>query len=281
MKPTCLGLIGMGQLGADLAGRATEAGVKMIVGYSPHRAEVVEAARRGLISEVATTAEQVARVADFIVIVQNVSETIVLLRRLARLLVTRSVFCTDLSPVKEPVMKAAGSLGLCEHFAGSHAFIGGERSDPSKAREGRFRDMVVYVTPVEKGSKAANEVADFWNRVVGAAPVISDAETLDRLVGWTSHLPRAIASGLALTLAENGPKGVTYDPDALSTTAAAAGDVDTWADNLLHNRSRLIDAIGAAESGLQRLKNALVAGDSKAVRGWLMEGHRWRIEADK
>jgi prephenate dehydrogenase len=281
MKPTCLGLIGVGRLGAALAGRATEAGVKRIVGYSQDRVEAVEAARRGLISDVATTAEQVVRVADFVVIVQNVSETIALLRRLADVLMTGGVFCTDLGPVKEPVVKAAASLGLGEYFAGSHAFIGNDRSDSTKAGEDRFREIVVYVTPVEEDSRAANEVADFWKRVLGGAPVICDAETHDRLVGWTSHLPRAIASGLALTLAEHGPKGVTYDPDALLTTAAAAGDVDTWADNLIHNRSRLIDAIGATESGLQRLKSALVAGDSGAVRGWLMEGHRWRIEADK
>jgi len=281
MKPTCLGIIGGGELGAALAGRASEAGVKRIVGYSRHRAETVEAARRGLIHDVATAPEQVARSADLMVIVESVSKTVTLLRRLAGTLRQERVYCTELSPVKEPVVKAAASLGLGGLFAGSHAFTGGGRGGSEECESDRLCGAVVYVTPVESHNEAAKEVADFWKRVFGASPVICDAETHDRLVAWTSHLPRAVASGLAVTLAEHGPKGVTYDPDTLLTTAAAAGDVDSWTDSLLHNSSRLIDAIAAAESGLQRLKSALAAGDSGAVRDWLMEAHRWRIEAGK
>jgi prephenate dehydrogenase len=281
MKPACLGIIGGGELGAALVGGASEAGVTRIVGYSRHRAETVEAARRGFVHDVATAPEQVARSADLIVIAEGVSETLKMLSRLASTLTQERVYCTDLSPVKEPVVKAAASLGLGGLFAGSHAFTGGGRSGYKECGSDRFRQAVVYVTPVEPDKGAAEEVADFWKRVLGASPVICDAETHDRLVAWTSHLPRAIASGLALTLSEHGPKGITYDPDTLLTTAAAAGDVDYWVDSLLHNRSRLIDAIGAAESGMQRLKSALVASDSGAVRGWLMKAHRWRIEAGK
>ncbi len=281
MKPTCLGLIGGGeQLGA-VALKAADVGVERVVGYSRCRAETVEAAKRGLISDVATSARQVAELADFVVIAGRVSETVGLLRRLAGTLVKDTKYCTDLCTVKEPVVKAALSVGLAGRFAGSNVFARREQRGSAQAGRDQFSDTVVYVTPVGRDTDAANEVADFWKRVLHAAPVICDAETHDRLVGWTSHLPRAIASTLAITLAQHGPKGVTYDPEALVTTAAAVGDVESWADNLIHNRSSLIDAIGAAESGLQRLKSALEAGDAGAVQGWLMEGHRWRTEVDR
>jgi prephenate dehydrogenase len=281
MKPTCLGLIGLGVVGRRMAGQSIRAGVRKIVGYSKHRAEVVEAAKKGLIAEVVTSPKQVARLADLVVIDGGVSETITLLREVASTLIDRNAYCTDLSPVKEPVMEAAAGLGLHDRFAGSNALAGCDGGGSANTGANLFREGVVYVIPVGPAQTAANEVADFWQRVQGVEPVICDAESHDRLVGWTSHLPHAVAAALAVTLAKHGPRGVTYDPDTLATTEAAAGDVDAWADNLLHNRARVIDAIGEAESGLQRLKQALVAGDSVAVRGWLQEGHRWRVEVGK
>ncbi len=34
-----------------------------------------------------------------------------------------------------------------------------------------FTGVVVYVTPIARGGRAASDVADFWKRVLGARPV--------------------------------------------------------------------------------------------------------------
>ncbi|UCG85416.1 MAG: prephenate dehydrogenase/arogenate dehydrogenase family protein [Gemmatimonadota bacterium] len=279
MKPDCLGVIGLSELGGSVAWQAARAGVERIIGFSRVRKDGVAAVRARAVTEMATSVKRVAEVADLLVLATPVSETVHTLRSLAATIATRSVYCTDLSGVKGPVVKAAVDLGLGERFAGSNVLVARGDGGFSAARPDRFTGQIVYVSPAASDGHAALEVADFWQRVLGLQPVTIDAERHDRILGWTSHFPQAVAAALAKTLASRGPKGITYGPTALAILDSVVSDTEAWADALLHNRQQLTEALEGFGLELRSLESALRRGDRQAVRSWLEAGSNWRKRA--
>ncbi len=279
MHPTTLGVIGLGAIGGSVAWQAVRAGVPRVRGFAAHPRDGAAALRSGAVTELAEDVRGVTRGADLVVVAIPPRATVELLGTLAPEL-GPGTLCTDVASVKAPVMHRALELGIAGHFAGSHPFAGTERSGFAAARPDRFRDAVVYVTAADGGERAADEVADFWERVLEAQPVRVDPVEHDRLLGWTSHLPQAVASALALALARHGPKGARYGAGARSTTRLAASDSAMWTDILLMNREQLLAALGAVETTMHDLRGALESGDARAVERWLEQGAAWRRRID-
>ena len=276
MRPESLGVIGLGAIGGSVAWQSALAGVRRVIGYSPRPAEAVAAAKAGAITEVATSVRQVTRHAEFVVIAAPPAATLVQLSAVAPDLTERGVFCTDVTSVKLAVVEHATRLGLGRWFAGSHPLAGTHRTGFEAAQPNRFSGAVVYVTPGAAGDDAAREIADFWAGVLGASPVILDPSVHDRLLAWTSHLPQAVASALAVTLARTGPAGMTYGSGARDTTRLAASSVEMWRDILLLNREAVLAAIDGMEDQLGVLRRALASGDVARLSQWLETGAAWR-----
>ena len=276
MKPTRLGVIGLGELGGSVAWQAARAGVRSVIGYARDRKDGVTAVKAGAVTEMATSMKGLIKRSEFIVLDASSSETIALLEELAAALEGTRVCCTDLGGVKGAVVQAATRMKLGSHFAGSHPLTEIGHGGFGLARPDRFQDLIVYVTPVPGGDQVAGEVADFWKRVMHAEPVMVGAEVHDRLLGWTSHLPQAVASTLAATLASHGPKGITYGPVARSTSQAAVTDVSAWTDTLIHNRKIVVELLQVFGADLEGLKTALEVGDRQSVSRWLESGSEWR-----
>jgi len=202
--------------------------------------------------------------------------TVEALNTIASILSDRPGYCTDISSVKTPVMDHAAACGLDRHFAGSHPLVGFHGPGFDAARPDILNDRIVYVSPLAGGEVAAAEIADFWKRVIGAEPVLIDASVHDRTIAWTSHVPQIVASALAVTLAKNGPKGLTYGPEALDTTSAAMGNFDVWAEVLLMNKGRVLSALDTVLAETGRLIVDVEAGEAERIREWLEFGCRWR-----
>lgn len=173
-------------------------------------------------------------------------------------------------------MRAAETLGLQEVFAGSHPFAGSHRPGFGGAAPDRLSGAVIYVSPLRDGDRAAREVCDFWTRVVSAHPVQVSAEEHDALVAWTSHLPQAVSSALAVTLARHGARGMRLGTGAQSATRLAGGDVTMWTDVLLMNREAVIAGLASFDHVVSELTRALNAGDAEGVSRWLEQGAHWR-----
>jgi prephenate dehydrogenase len=275
MLPETLGVIGLGAVGGSVAWRATRQGVRCVIGYCFSRKDGVAAAKSGAVSELATDIRRVAAGSELVVLATCPRKTIELLERIGGL-IGKGTFLTDTSPVKVPVVSRATQLGLSECFAGSHPFAGSHNEGFELAHPDRLESEIVYVTPLGKGDEAAREVADFWDRAIGAQPVTLEAEVHDRVIAWTQHLPRAAASALAAALKHSGPKGSTYGAEALAATDVAGGAVDLWADVLTMNAEHMLNALGGIEDELRSLKDALGRRDRSFVREWLEEARNWR-----
>ncbi len=282
MRPSSLTVIGLGAIGGSLAWQARLAGVPRVVGYSPVRSEGVQAIAATAITDLADTPARAVRGAELVVLAVPPRATLDLIPRLAPSLEPGAVL-TDVCSVKAPVIARAREAGLGDRFAGSHPLAGTHASGFAAARPDRLRGCVVYVseTGAPDGHLAARTVMSFWGQVVEAAPVLIDAAAHDRQLAWTSHLPQAVASALAKSLADRGLGGVSFGPGARDTTRLAASSPEMWVDIMLYNRSALDEALGVVGEGLAELRRLLAEGDRAGLQDFLESARRFREGLDR
>lgn len=275
MRPDSLGVIGLGAIGGSLAWQAARAGVRRVVGLSADPKDAAQALRAGALTELARTPTELVKRVELVVLATPPAATLDLLDEIGATVRERGVYVTDVTSVKVAVVACAERLALAQWFAGSHPFAGTHRPGFAGAAPDRFTDCVVYVTPLPGGDRAADEVTDFWARVLGAHPVRLDAARHDAMLARTSHLPQAVASALAVTLAAQEPGG-RCGTGALSTTRLAAGSPELWTDVLLLNREPLLEALAEFGESVATLRIALERRDATQVRAWLAQGAGWR-----
>jgi len=280
MLPETLGVIGLGAVGGSVAWQAARSGIARVVGYDPSTRDGVAAVRAGAVTELVRDAADVVRAADLVVLAASPRQAETVLRGVADALARCRPWCTDVAPVKHPIMTVAKELDLAASFAGSHPFVDFGADGFKGAGPDRLAGAVVYVTPLAGGERAAAEIGDFWSRTMRAYTVTLDADRHDALLAWTSHLPRAVAAALAATLGANAPAGVTVGRAAVDATRSAQSGVEQWSDVLLANRDQVLAALTAFAVTVDELEQALRAGDRRRVEGWLAAGAGWRARFD-
>ncbi|HXE57478.1 MAG TPA: prephenate dehydrogenase [Gemmatimonadales bacterium] len=282
MIPESLTVVGLGAIGGSLAWQATRAGIRRVIGYSPRPAERIAALKAGAVSDVADSAARAVRGARLVVLAAPPAATLALIDELASRLEPGAIL-TDVCSVKAVVVERAVRAGLGAVFAGSHPLAGTHDSGFQAARPERLPGAVVYVTPtgVPGGDVTARGVMGFWREVLRAEPVLIDAEAHDRQLAWTSHLPQAMAYALARTLADRELGPVSFGPGARDTTRLAASSPELWVDILLHNRGPILEALGAGQTRLARLRALVAAGDAAGLRDYLDGAAAFRRGLDR
>ena len=279
VRPTTLGIIGLGAIGGSLARRAKLAGIATVIGWSPERSERVAAAQQGALDDAPHHPQDVARAAELLVLAAPPAANLQLLETLAPHLAPGALV-TDVGSVKRAIVARAEALGLGTRYAGSHPLAGTHHRGFEGSRADLFRGAVVYVTPAAGGEGPAREVAHFWKNVCEAHPVMVDAARHDAQVATSSHVPQVVASLLACFLAKRLPPGATLGPGARDTTRLAASDPVLWTEILLMNRDELLPALRSLEEPLGEIERALEAGDAGALTAWLARAAEWRRGID-
>jgi cyclohexadieny/prephenate dehydrogenase / 3-phosphoshikimate 1-carboxyvinyltransferase len=282
VHPSSLAVIGLGAIGGSLAWQSRLAGVSRVVGYSPRPAEGIQALKAGAISELADSPSRAADDAELVILAVPPRATLELMESVGQALALGAVL-TDVCSVKGPVIRQALSAGLGERFAGSHPLAGTHEAGFAAARPDRLRGCVVYIceSGAAGGHRAANRVAGFWEGTLEASPVLIEADAHDRQLAWTSHLPQALAYGLARTLARQGLAGVSFGPGARDTTRLAASNPDMWVDILLYNRGPVGQALQRIEEELAELRGLLASENAAALRSYLDTARGFRQGLDR
>jgi prephenate dehydrogenase len=275
-----LGVIGLGAIGGSVAWQSSRAGVPRLIGYSPVPAEAVSAAKAGAITDIASSPGEVAASSDLVILAAPPAANLQVLSDLASKFRSGHALVTDVTGVKGPIVDLASQLGLNRRVAGSHPLCGTHETGFAAARPDLLRGAVVYVSPLPDGEEVANEVSDFWERVCDALPVVMDAARHDRLLAWTSHLPQAVASALAVALGGGALKGATFGPGARDTTRLAASSAQMWSDTMMLNREAVLEALDAFDDAEGALREALRDADRERLTAWLETGVAFRRNLD-
>jgi prephenate dehydrogenase len=275
-------VIGLGAIGGSLAWQARLAGVPRVIGFSPERAEGIQALKASAITELADTPAAAVKGVELVVLAVPPRPTLDLIARLAPVLDSGTLL-TDVCSVKAPVLAQAVAAGLGDRFAGGHPLAGTHETGFLSARPDRLRGCVVYVceSGTPRGHEAAQAVTSFWERTLGASAVRIDAAAHDRQLAWTSHLPQAVAYVLAKTLTDQGLGGVSFGTGARDTTRLAASSPDLWTDILLYNKDAVSQALEETQAHAAELRRLLLEEDTAGLRRFLDAAQAFRLGIER
>jgi prephenate dehydrogenase len=270
-------VIGLGAIGGSLAWQARLAGVRRVVGFSPDRSEGVDALKASAITDLADSPAAAVHGAELVILAVPPQPTLKLIAELAARL-DQGALLSDVCSIKAAVVKQARSAGIADRFAGAHPLAGTHETGFQCARPDRLRGCIVYVCECGSpgGRGAADGIAGFWEHTLEALPVRIDAESHDRQLAWTSHLPQGVAYALSRCMARHNQPGISYGNGAKDTTRLAASSPEMWADILLHNAAAVGTALERTESQISELRELLAKGDAAGLRSYLSEAQAFR-----
>jgi prephenate dehydrogenase len=281
-------VIGIGLIGGSFALAARRAGlVGRTVGCARSAATREGALVIGAADEVTADPAEAVREADLVYLAVPVGSMAPAFAAIAPHL-QPGALVTDAGSTKRTIMAAAAEHLPGHAFLGGHPIAGSEQAGIQAAHGGLFAGRTYVLTPSASVSDAA--LARFRELVeaIGARAVILDAETHDRCLAATSHLPHLVASALATAVAgclgSPGGTGCASDPRVLvgtgfaDTTRIAAGSPELWRAIFAANADNLRAALGVVRDRLTDFDAALQAEDWDAVAELLETGRRARGE---
>lgn len=281
-----LAVVGVGLIGGSFARALREAGqVERVLGVGRNAQTLDEARRLGLIDE-PVSPEQAAQEADVVLLatpVGGVASVLTAMRPHLR----PEVILTDAGSTKCEVVQAAReALGeRVAQFVPGHPIAGAERSGPSAADAGLYRDRTVVLTPLPENAPAHVErVRALW-QACGARVIDMDAGAHDRVLGSVSHMPHLLSAAYMAQVAQ------AADAEARLALAGSgfrdftrisAGSPEMWRDIFLSNRDALRAELAEVRRILDQLEGAMAQGDGRTLEALLSQAadarRNWRKE---
>ncbi|MGK2913873.1 MAG: bifunctional prephenate dehydrogenase/3-phosphoshikimate 1-carboxyvinyltransferase, partial [Porticoccaceae bacterium] len=194
-----------------------------------------------------------------------------ILRELQRSL-SPTVTVTDVASAKGSVVAAAAEIygAMPAQFVPGHPIAGSEKSGVGAANAELFVAHQVILTPLtETGAAHLARVQALW-RGVGASVSLMPVAEHDDVLAATSHLPHLLAYTLVDTLAglEENREIFRYAAGGFRDfTRIAASDPVMWRDISLANRGAILAVFDRLTASLQRVRAAIVEGDSDHLLG--------------
>jgi prephenate dehydrogenase len=262
-----IALIGTGHIGGSLALALRAAGTaRQVIGYDADAGRAQAAQARGVIDQVAPSAEAAVEDAGLVVLAVPVRAMGPVLARIAPALAS-GCNVTDVGSTKASVLAhAQASLREPGRFVGGHPMAGTEQSGPDAADGDLFRGRIAFVTPAEGASADAVEAIESMWRVCGARPVRIGAAEHDQLVAAVSHLPHAVAYALVSAVGQSGGAARGLAAGGFrDTTRIASSDPVMWRDVFLDNRDEVLAMIDRFSVHLAGLRGLIAAGDGPGL----------------
>lgn len=276
MRVETLTIVGVGLIGGSIGLAAKARGVaRRVVGVGRDPKKLARAVATGSVDDATADLAEGVRAADLVVVctpVDRVAEDVLAAAAAA----PHRAIVTDAGSTKANILaQLAGKMPYGgPRFVGSHPLAGSEKKGADHAREDLFERRVVILTPTPETDLAAlRAVEQFWI-ALGARAVSMDPEDHDRVLAHTSHLPHAVAAGVA---------GVT-PPDWLylsaggwrDTTRVAGGDAHLWAAIFRANKDAVLDAATQFADRMNQFRSLLEADDLPGLVRWLEEAKKVR-----
>ncbi|MDJ0925309.1 MAG: prephenate dehydrogenase/arogenate dehydrogenase family protein [Acidimicrobiia bacterium] len=257
---------GTGLIGSSI-GLALQRAGWVVHGWDPDHDVLEEAAAIGAIHQAAESFEDlVTAPVDVIILAGPPSAVIDQAARLAT-----DTLVVDVAGVKSAVVANA----LPTRFVGTHPMAGREVTGPRGASPALFRGAT-WVLVTDGAATTDLDEAEQLLRELGAEPLRMTAAEHDAAVAMISHLPQVLAAALVNEAAD---RTKTLDLVAGSfrdLTRVAASDPALWVDLLGNNAAEVNAAIADLQRRLQRVTEALEAGDAESVRAFLSRGQEVR-----
>lgn len=268
-----LGLIG-GSIARELAARGTH-----VLGYDRDPDTLLAARQAGVVDRELDAGLAGLAEAELVILAVPVDAAPSVLAT-ARPHLTRARLVSDVGSTKRAIVECAHELGLDDRFVGAHPMAGDHRAGWDVSRLNLFEGVRVYLCPTETtGAPALRRAESFWT-MLGASSVHLDIYTHDELLAWTSHLPQAASTALALALDAAGIDREVLGTGGYDVTRLAGSSPDMWTGIALENAERLTEALTAMSTRIEELRTAVRAGDAAKLHSLFSKARRWSAAAE-
>ena len=262
-----LAIIGLGLIGGSLGlalKRAQAKGLE-IVGYDAEWGVNGRARKLGAIDHEARHPAEAVEGAAVIVIATPILEVRNVLEQIASA-VGEGAVVTDTASTKRDVVRWASELLPAEvNFVGGHPIAGKEQSGLDAAEASLFEGRPWAVTPAVRASEQAIKTVENLVALVGAQPVLIDAEEHDSYLAAVSHLPLLVSTAL-FSLASQSQAwpelSALAGPGFRDVTRLASSSPDLSHDICLTNRENLLHWLDRFGEELRRLRRLMEDNDA-------------------
>lgn len=268
-------IVGVGLIGGSvgLAAKAKNVAGR-VVGVGRDRLKLQRAVRLGAIDVYSESLLDGVTNADVVVVCTPVDQIAPTIREAAAFCNSETLFTDGGSTKRNIVAELVGSLPPGITFVPAHPLAGSEKSGCEHGRADLFENRVTILTPIpDTPPGAVDRVEGFW-RALGSVVVRMTAEDHDEALATTSHLPHAVAAGLAgvtpvewLQLTAGGWR---------DTTRIAGGNPGLWSEIFLANRDAVLAATDRFTTRLAEFRQLLEAGDVVGLGQWLVQAKQVR-----
>jgi prephenate dehydrogenase len=259
-----LGQIG-GSLGLDLIRRKI---VREVIGYdiSSHTARMAK--EIGAITKISPHLTHSVSHADLVILATPIRQTIKILPSI--LPAVKTTACViDMAGTKSEILKTVNSLAPSVNYISCHPIAGNEGKGIESAQPNLFEDSFFAVTVKNKTSKEWVEAIKLLIKELGAKPFVIRAETHDKIISQTSHLPYLLSIALTNLIGHQNSSskniknmlGGSYK----SATRVAQSSPELSLDMFMSNRENVIKAIDRFSAELINIKRLINSGDEKEL----------------
>ena len=268
IKRLCI--IGVGLIGGSLARALRAAGFcQQVVGAGRNTANLQKAVELGVIDRYETDLAQAVNGADMVFVAVPMGAMQSVFSAIKGQLAENAVV-TDAGSAKgsvlDDVRQAFGEVP--GFFVPGHPIAGTEQSGVEASFADLYKNHRVILTPVEStDAGATGRVRAMWE-AAGAEVVEMDPVHHDAILAATSHLPHLLAFTLVDSLARMSDQQEVFEYAAggfRDFTRIASSDPVMWRDICLANHDAIQLLIEHFIADLERVKQAVQAGDGERL----------------
>ncbi len=266
-----IAVMGVGLIGGSVALAAKKWGAaRHVIGFGRNRDRLQAALGRGVIDEIASTPEELAK-CELVVVctpVDRIADDVLFALNATK---ETSAIVTDAGSVKGKILTAVDEVFENDRFIPAHPLAGSHQHGFEHASANLFLTRLCLLTPQPKQVSAPKTllVKQFWEQI-GMRVQTMSAEEHDRILALTSHLPHLAASVVASVV---DPKLLSYAATGYrDTTRVAAGDPELWAAILSMNAPSVIEGIDQMIQSLSLYREHLANNRQQALVPLLQQG---------
>lgn len=257
LRDSIVGIVGLGLMGGSLA-LALKGHCQAVIGSDTDSAALEEARRQGAVAMAHREPGRVLPQVDLVILATPVPAILNLLGELPEIM-RKPCIVMDIGSAKRAIVSAMRRLPERFEPIGGHPLCGKEKLSFVNAEGKLYQGTRFFLTPMERTTPRAMSAANQLIEAIGAKPVTVDADTHDRLLAATSHVPFLLSSALALAVPDE--CAVFAGPGFRSTSRLAATPASMMLGVLQSNRDHVLHVLRGLQSELTRIDEALEAED--------------------
>jgi prephenate dehydrogenase len=262
-----LAVVGTGLVGTSVALAARRSGVARVSGWDADGATLREAAGARALDDASSSLAEAVSGAELVVVAVPVGSLTATTRDVLEA-AAGDATVTDVGSTKRGLAAASDDPRLVP----GHPLAGGATGGPARAAADLFDGATWFLTPLPTSDPGRVELVERFVASLGARAVRLDAETHDRILAVTSHLPHALANLLMQSVTAAGDDALGYAGASLrEMTRVAGANPAVWADIFVENGDVLADALAEHREAAGEVERALRKGDRAFFERWIGE----------